>query len=282
MKLRIQHLTEYRYLSEVSKSSNDLRLTPLKTPAQKPLFVLLRVIPPSRLVKFRDFHGNLVSHFEIEEPHRHLLIESQATVLTLPQSDTDSPFEVPIDSLEPHRGQEEFRPFLSPSALVQIPPELWRCAIDLATDPQNCGVLELALGIMRRVYESCRYVPGVTKITTSSADFFASREGVCQDFSHLMIALCRAVQLPARYISGYLYDAKRSDIRGAHATHAWVEVWVPGHGWLALDPTNNCRVSETYVTVAIGRDYLDAAPITGSYWGDSGCMMKVSVHIEQV
>jgi transglutaminase-like putative cysteine protease len=281
MKLRIHHLTEYRYLTPVSRSSNDLRLTPLKTPTQKPLFFLLRVVPPSRIKKFRDFYGNQVTHFEIEEAHHHLVIESQCTIVTQPLDPASLPAHIPIESLAECRDLEEFRPFLNPSALVQIPPELWRSAIDILSEQEQEGVLAIAYALMRGVHASCRYVPGVTRVTTNSAEFFASREGVCQDFTHLLIALCRAIHIPARYVSGYLYDAKRSDVRGAHASHAWVEIWIPTHGWVAFDPTNNCLAGETYVTVAIGRDYLDAAPITGSYWGNSNCLMKVAVHLEQ-
>ena len=97
-----------------------------------------------------------------------------------------------------------------------------------------------------------------------------------------MIALCRAVGLPARYVSGYLYDENRRDIRGAHATHAWVDVWIPNIGWFGFDPTNNCPVRETYVTLACGRDCRDAAPITGHYWGTAHCEMQVHVHIEPI
>jgi hypothetical protein len=96
-----------------------------------------------------------------------------------------------------------------------------------------------------------------------------------------MLALCRSVQLPARYVSGYVYDSKRKELRGAHASHAWVEVWVPGHGWHGLDPTNDCLTREHYVVVAVGREYEDIAPVRGSFWGAGDREMFVSVHLEE-
>lgn len=279
MKLRIHHTTDYRYLAPISRSSNDVRLTPMRRTTQNTAFFLLRVLPPSRLKHFRDFYGNLVTHFEVEEPHQNLLIESQCTITTEDPYARGTPLGAPLSLLGECDLLEELQPFLNPSSLVQITPELWRSAINVFSEQQDC--FELATGLMAHVYSSCQYAPGITKVSTTSADFFTTRKGVCQDFAHLMIAMCRAVHLPARYVSGYLYDARRTDIRGAHASHAWVEVWIPNAGWFAMDPTNNSLTRETYVTVAIGRDYHDAAPVTGSYWGNSGCMMKVSVHLEE-
>jgi transglutaminase-like putative cysteine protease len=131
--------------------------------------------------------------------------------------------------------KERLQPFLQSGGVVQITPEIWRAAVD---ERAACtDVFGLAKALMGYVYRTSRYVAGVTDVHTSTERFFHAREGVCQDFSHLMLALCRSVQLPARYVSGYVYDSKRKELRGAHASHAWVEVWVPGHGWHGLDPT---------------------------------------------
>ncbi|MEI6713819.1 MAG: transglutaminase family protein [Verrucomicrobiota bacterium] len=280
MKLRINHITDYRYFSPVHGSSNDLRLTPPQTRWQKTVFFLLKIIPSSRLHRFQDLYTNHVTHFEIEEPHHNLLIESNLTIITTDAYTDGLPLGVPSDELAALKNVEELQPFLHDNGVVEIPPEIWRIAIDIASNETD--VFSLAQALMRYVHETCQYVPGVTSVSTTSTQFFADKRGVCQDFAHLMIALCRALRLPARYVSGYLYDAKRKDIRGAHSTHAWVDVWVPNRGWYGLDPTNNCLTKETYVTLAVGRDYHDAAPITGSYWGSTGCEMVVKVHIEEV
>lgn len=280
MKLRISHSTEYRYPIPVFGSSNELRLTPPQNLWQNPQFFLLRVLPASRLRRFQDFHQNTVTHFEIEEPHRSLLIESKFTVTTSGYYSQGIPGGVPLSTLSQTSRVEELQPFLQSTRAVQSPPEIWRAAVDVVSGEME--VFSTALALMRYVYDTCKYVPNVTKVSTTSTEFFANKRGVCQDFAHLMLALCRAIRLPARYVSGYLYDARRKDVRGAHATHAWVDVWIPGHGWYGFDPTNNCLTQETYVTLAVGRDYQDAAPLTGSYWGNTTCDMEVKVHIEEV
>ena len=130
------------------------------------------------------------------------------------------------------------------------------------------------------VHATSKYVPGATHIGTTTVDFFADRRGVCQDYAHLLLALARAVGLPARYVCGYVFDAKRGDVIGSHASHAWCEFWLPGYGWLGVDPTNKRVVHEAYVASAVGRDYRDATPVSGSYWGAGDREMRVTVHVE--
>ncbi|MEK0446971.1 MAG: hypothetical protein RLZZ399_2292 [Verrucomicrobiota bacterium] len=279
MKLHITHSTVYQYFSPVTESSNELRLTPPKTLWQDPTFFLLRVLPPTRLRRFQDFHQNTVTYFEVEETHQKLLIEATSTVVTTDCYAAGEPKGVDLSTLNDASKMEDLQPFLQAGGPVEIPPEIWRAAIDTLTTQTD--VFGLAYALMRYVYQQCTYVAGATHVNTTSTQFFETKRGVCQDFAHLMLALCRAVRLPARYVSGYLYDARRKDIRGAHSTHAWVDVWIPGNGWYGLDPTNNCLAGEHYVTLAVGRDYQDVAPVKGTYWGRGGCKMTVTVHLEE-
>jgi len=279
MKLRIIHMTEYRYASPVSANSNELRLTPVESRWQQVPFFLLRILPSTRLRKFQDFYGNTVTYFDIEEAHRQLIIEATSSVNTIDRYSHGEPAEVSLSELHGADEDGRLQPFLQASGPVEIPPEIWRAAVDVRAE--HGDVFGLAKGLMDYVYRTCKYVSGVTNVTTTTTQFFEVRAGVCQDFSHLMLAMCRSLLIPARYVSGYVYDAKRKDIRGAHASHAWVEVWVPGSGWHGLDPTNNCLTHEHYVVVAIGRDYEDIAPVRGSFWGAAKREMLVSVHIEE-
>jgi transglutaminase-like putative cysteine protease len=279
MKLRIIHLTEYRYVYPVYGNFNELRMTPVQSRWQHVPFFLLRVLPSSRLQKFVDFYGNTVNYFEVEEPHQELVIETTSSVNTLERYAYGEPLGVPLDALFSLEDQTRLQPFLQPSGVVELAPEIWRAAVDV--QQAHTAVFELAKALMEFIFCNFQYCSGVTDVFTTSTQFFANRRGVCQDFSHLLLALCRSVQIPARYVSGYVYDARRKDIRGAHASHAWVEVWVPGSGWHGLDPTNNCLTHEHYVVVAVGRDYHDIAPVRGSFWGVSNRAMRVSVHIEE-
>jgi transglutaminase-like putative cysteine protease len=279
MKLHILHQTFYRYASAVYGNANELRLTPKRSLWQNPNFFIIRVLPSTRLRRFLDLHGNQVSYFEIEEPHTSLSIESNCTIITKDRYAAGLPPEIPLESLENTQAMEEVEPFIQPTSLVDIPPEIWRAAVDIRSEEKH--VFGLAQGLMRFVHENCRYVSGVTDVHTTASAFWSDKRGVCQDFAHLFLALCRSIHLPARYVSGYLYDARRTEIRGAHATHAWAEVWLPGLGWHGMDPTNNCLTHENYVVLAAGRDYCDVPPVKGSFWGPPERDMQVSVHIEE-
>jgi len=279
MNLRIIHYTEYRYASSVQSNVNELRMTPVQSQWQELPFFLIRILPSTRLKRYQDFYGNTVHYFEVEEAHRRLMIEATSSVNTKDRYAFGEPEAVPLEALGASDSPERLQPFLQPGGSVEITPEIWRAAVDVRSSFHD--VFGLAKGLMEYVYQNCLYVSGATDVHTNSEQFFRTREGVCQDFSHLMLALCRSIQLPARYVSGYVYDAKRKDIRGAHASHAWVEVWVPGFGWHGLDPTNNCLTREHYIVVAIGRDYQDIAPVRGTFLGGGEREMLVSVHIEE-
>ncbi len=281
MKLRVLHRTEYLYTTTVRSNSNEVRLQPPQTPWQHRGFYLLKVVPASRLKHFFDFHRNGVHYFEIEEPHQRMVIEAQSTVTTQPRGlDADTFPVVSFLALRECRESEEIMLYLSHSRYVRFSPVLWKTALDLRNDSDD--LFRTARVINEFIYDNCRYLSGVTTVETTSEDFFEGRTGVCQDFAHLMLALCRSLGIPARYVSGYLYDALRGDLRGAHQSHAWVEVYIPGHGWVGFDPTNRQLVDECYITLATGRDYEDAAPVKGSYVGAGTRVMKVSVSIERL
>ena len=279
MKLKITHSTRYFYPTPVQRNANELRLTPKNSPWQEPQFFMLRVLPSTRLKKFTDFHGNHVTYFEVEEPHNSLTIDATCNITTRDRYGDGLPQKVPLATLNDSSAMEMIGPFLAPTGIVQIPPEIWRTAVDVRAE--HSDVFGMAKGIMEYVYKTCKYVPGVTDVHTTSTAFAQNPQGVCQDFAHLMLAMCRSVQLPARYVSGYLFDAKRTEVRGAHASHAWVEVWLPGIGWHGMDPTNNCLTHENYVVLAAGRDYHDVPPVKGSFWGAPEREMQVTVHLEE-
>jgi transglutaminase-like putative cysteine protease len=108
-----------------------------------------------------------------------------------------------------------------------------------------------------------RYEKGATTVHSDVAEVLALRAGVCQDFAHVMIACCRLLGTPARYVSGYVYEGEDA----THESHAWVEAWFPGVGWRGFDPTHPVRAGDRHVKVAVGRDYMDCAPTRGVYVG---------------
>jgi transglutaminase-like putative cysteine protease len=235
----------------------------------------LKVLPAARLRHHHDFYSNVVHHFEIVEPHATLLVESHLRVAMQPRQRlgaTDTPW--PLARIGEAEREARVFDFLQESRFVEISPEFWRLALDATHGVTDTWQATLAL--MKLVHTELKYEPNSTGVHTHARDVLRDKRGVCQDFAHVMLSLCRALKIPALYVSGYL----ATEI--ASATHAWVEVLIPGVGWRALDPTHNCQPDETYVKIAVGRDYADVAPLTGQYKGTRERRMEVRVSIKQL
>jgi len=278
MKLRILHRTEYRYALPVRNNTNELRVTPLTTHRQKLGLHVVRVVPAVRMRRYPDLYRNSVHLFEVEEPHKDLVIDVSSMVETLATPISAIPTDISLSRVRNEEIIETFQTFLQPDGPIRITPDIWRAAVDVENDRRD--IFSVILGLMELIHTTCRYVPGATHIGTTTEEFFAQPQGVCQDYAHLLLALCRAIGIPARYVCGYVYDAKRGDVIGSHASHAWCEIWIPDYGWLGVDPTNKKVIHEAYVASAVGRDYRDATPVSGSYWGGGDREMRVTVHVE--
>jgi len=282
MRLYVLHKTYYRYPSPVRESFNELRLQPLSNDWQHCESCFVSVLPTAQMRQYLDLNGNLVHHFEIPYEHSKLIIESRSTILTQKRVDFDNfPYGVSLQSLREVEGQSECRPYLQTSQFIDINPEAWRMAVDVRADSQD--VFQTAYQIMEFIYLNYEYCVSTTTVETHANEVLQSKRGVCQDFAHAAIALCRCLGIPARYVSGYFYDATRDQsMRGAGASHAWLEVMVNGYGWFGLDPTNNRVVDENYVILGSGRDYTDVAPVTGTYFGPSPESLQVSVEVKRL
>ena len=272
MKFDIYHCTRYQYAAAVRDSFNDVRLQPVPNPEQTVESFLLRVLPAARLSHYKDFYSNWVNHFEIPEAHNYLMIEAQSRVITHPQPALAEDAELcPFEKLKEAPNIERCFDYLQSSRYVEISADAWRLAMD-ATVGHN-DVWQAVLALMKFVYGHLKYESNSTHVHTHMAEVMQEKRGVCQDFAHLMIGLCRTLNIPARYVSGYLATEVAS------ATHAWMEVFLPGIGWRGLDPTHNCQIGETYVKLGTGRDYGDVPPITGNYRGTLDRKMEVQVKI---
>ena len=275
MKWDIIHRTLYTYTSPVKNSFNEVRLKPLANEEQALDSFLLKVLPATKLNHYHDFYSNVVHHFEIVEPHTTLLVESQVRVTTNPAAPlAESAEPWPLARIGEAQAMARCHDFLEASRFVEIPPEVWRLAVEATIEKTDTW--QAALAIMRFVNGRLAYRPGSTSVHTHMREALEKRHGVCQDFAHVMIGLCRAVKIPALYVSGYL------SVEKASATHAWVEVFIPGIGWRGLDPTHNRQTDGHYVKIAVGRDYADVPPVTGTYKGTTDRQLKVEVKIEPV
>jgi transglutaminase-like putative cysteine protease len=253
MRWDILHRTRYDYAEPVRDSFNEVRLKPVSNEHQRLESYLLKVLPATRLAHSTDFYANWVHNFDLIEPHTSVLIESHAVVSTfplLPLALEATP--APLATLPEATRIDRCFDFLQTSRYVDLEPETWRLAVD-ATQGQ-IDAWQATQSIMRFVRGHLEYESNSTHVHTHAQEVLQQRRGVCQDFAHVMIGMCRSLKIPALYVSGYLATETAS------AMHAWVEVFIPGFGWRPLDPTHNRPADETYVKVAVGRDYADVAP----------------------
>ena len=280
MKLAVFHRTVFHYGMPVTHSLNTLHLEPRTFPYQKTIGALIRVIPATRVRRFTDLFQNITHHFELPGAHSKLEIESRIKVYNLPLDISAASRAATLKDYGDSSIREQIWPYLQESRWVSRHPEVWRQAVDV-TVPFK-AVFDQANALMEWVYREFRYESGVTNVNTHLEEAFQMRRGVCQDFTHVMLGLCRAVGIPARYASGYLYNGPRGTLVGAQASHAWAEVYLPAAGWIGFDPTNNTLADERYVKISVGRDYEDVAPVRGSYNGTGHCRMEVQVEVEKI
>lgn len=280
MRLSVLHRTTFHYALPVTHSVNTLHLEPRTFPYQKTIGALIRVMPATRVRRFTDLFQNITHHFELSAAHTKLEIEGRIRVHNLPLDISQASKEATLADYNDPSIREQIWQYLQESRWVSRHPEVWRQAIDI-TQGLN-SVFDKASALMAWIHREFRYEAGVTTVNTHLEEAFALRHGVCQDFTHVLLGLCRSVDIPARYASGYLYNGPRDTLVGAQASHAWAEIYLPAAGWIGFDPTNNTLADERYVKVAVGRDYEDVTPVRGNYHGTGHCRMEVQVLVEKI
>jgi transglutaminase-like putative cysteine protease len=266
MQLRIVHRTAYRYDEPVKYSAQALRLTPRREGRQRVLAWSMQA--PGRRIEQVDAHGNVTHLLTVEDPHKEIEIVVMGDV------------ELSNDGeLLSHEGP------LSPLAyLFATPLTVADAAIVTLSKEYLDGdepLQERLHGLASGVSDRVRYQKGATGVEESAVAALARGEGVCQDQSHVFIACCRAAGIPTRYVSGYLYTGNGAS-GGTAASHAWVDAWIPeSKAWLGIDVTNRQPTGHYHCRLAVGRDYLDAAPVRGVRRGGGREMMDVDVLVSK-
>jgi len=264
MRLKIEHTTTFTYDQPISEAYTEMRLKPLDTDGQHCLSFRLITEPKDEVLQYTDHFGNEVSHFDVIQPHQKLMVSALSEVATPDVYTADASSLSPLD---------EFN-YLSPTYYAPHAPNL----IDLSASHKiGESPLETALSFMHVIHDTMKYEKGATDVDTTADKALTLGRGVCQDFSHIMLAACRVQSVPARYVSGYLYNNGETA-----ASHSWVDVFVPGHGWVSLDPTHNREQTGQYVRVAVGRDYEDVPPTRGIFKGNEKEKMEVDVILTEL
>ena len=293
MQLRVTHETRYAYTPAVQTAQHVAHLRPLVTPSQQLLEHDLQVQPPpDQRSDALDIHGNCRSFFSLQTRHERLVVTARSVLRTEePRWPAhDLPWEQ-VRALYRYRaggGWEPSAEFVFASRHTPFDGEF----LDYAQPsfPAGAPLLAAVLDLTQRLHRDMRYDARATEVNTPALVALRQRRGVCQDFAHIGIACLRALGLPARYVSGYLLTQPppgRPRLIGADASHAWFAVRLPPATdiaapatWCDFDPTNNRRAGADYVTLAIGRDYADVAPVRGVLHGGARHTLRVAVTVE--
>lgn len=276
MRLKVHHRTVYDYPQPVINSVNEARLRPLNDDRQSCLSFQLTTSPRTDVHPYEDYFGNTVHYFDIQQPHRRLEVIADAEVMT---EDVDSGAKL-FSDYSPYgpvneSDRDRWIDFLTETPVTVAGPLIRAFAESLATG--YFTVSDCVRAVADRVHDTLKYEAGVTAVDTTAEAAMALGAGVCQDFTHVYLSVCRRLGIPARYVSGYLCIGAGADQQ--QASHAWPEVLLPMQGWVGLDVANGRFVDSRYVRVAVGRDYGDVPPIRGAYSGPPGAAPMVAVYV---
>jgi transglutaminase-like putative cysteine protease len=286
----VSHRTVYRYSQPVSISHHLLHLTPRTAVFQTCRDTAIELAPaPSVRAPDIDYFGNPTTFVTVQQNHVDLVLHA-LSIIEVETREVPDPAATPAWEAVRGRAQEERSPealealeFAFASPYIPLLPELRAYAARSFTPGRP--LLEAARELTHRIFADFKYDPGATTLATGVAEAFALRRGVCQDFAHIELACLRALGLPSRYVSGYLVTRPpegKERLVGADASHAWLSLWVPGHGWVDLDPTNDLIPGDEHITVAWGRDYGDVSPVSGVMFGGGEHQVSVAVDVVRV
>lgn len=261
MLLNIQHETVYRYSTPVDYTIQHLRLTPRNEAHQQAID--WKITTPGKYQRHTDAYGNLGHILVLDRPHEEIRITVNGRVEISKEN-----AHLPSDG-----GEVPLLAYLHPTHLTSADDAI----LDLsqAAHRSKRGAIDSMFKLIDGIQQSIAYIPGTTQVTSTAAEVLDAGAGVCQDHAHVFIACCRALDLPARYVSGYIHPGDTDHA----ASHAWADVWLEGMGWVSFDVTNANFAASEHCRLAVGRDYLDACPVRGVRHGGGVEAMEVNVRI---
>ena len=277
----VRHLTRFRYDSPVAENVMDLYMMPRTDVGQQVVEFNVSTRPYARIHSRLDTYDNIAHFFDVAGYHRELTITARSRVSVNPP--IDLPPCLPAESwagVEALRSSIEFWDWLMPSHFTGDTPLLAQLAKELTLD-QRQDPLTTVLQLNHDLHHKLVYAVDATEVDSPIDHALERRRGVCQDYTHIMLALLRNyLHMPCRYVSGYLYHSD-DDRSSDGASHAWVEVYLPELGWFGLDPTNNVQAGERHIRVALGRDYEDVPPTRGVFKGTATSILTVRVRVRK-
>jgi transglutaminase-like putative cysteine protease len=275
MILEVQHETRFTYPEPVAEAVTEVRMEPVSDADQSCRSFNLAVTPGSEVSRFQDGFGNRVHHFNVLCSHAEVRILAAGVVETHPRApdaaSSQATYPLNFDGFD--LAVLDFVQFRGP---VRSSPRLGP-VLDALRPAAGTPLGKLVHAVSSYIHEHFEYAPSWTLASSPVDDVLEQGKGVCQDFTHLMIAVLRSLDVPARYVSGYIHRADRES-----QSHAWCEVWLPDLGWVGIDPTNDCAVGEHFIKVAVGRDFTDVPPNKGVYRGKAEETIHVRVETREL
>jgi transglutaminase-like putative cysteine protease len=268
MRIRISHATTYTYDTPPVVVTQLLRKTPRNHDGQYVCDWRIELSQDCVLHQHEDAFGNIIHSFSAQGPFSELSVAVEGEVET---QDTHGVVRGAVERFPPQL-------YLRETALTESDAAIVDFAASVRTG-NGKDTLNLLHDLLYALNREITFDTDPTHVATTAAEAFALRRGVCQDLTHIFIAAARALGLPARYVGGHFHRA--DGVTAQEAGHAWAEVHVENLGWVAFDPTNGISASEAHVRVAVGLDYLGAAPVRGTRLGGAGEHLKVAVHVDQ-
>jgi transglutaminase-like putative cysteine protease len=279
VKVHLEHITRLDYSTDVVEGVMDVRLGPFSDADQRWDVFTINVSPNGSVRRYTDGFGNRAHLITVAKPHKMLEVVTRCEVVT----SLADPFSPPMQRPRP-LTPSELADYLQPSALVPVSAELASLAEPFRPESPE-GTFEAVRKMSKYIHDEFKYTKNVTTVATTVHDVLRQRSGVCQDFAHLLIGLCRSIGIPARYVSGYTVSGvaeSNAPMPETEASHAWAEAYTPVHGWRGFDPTNDLVASTAHIKMAIGRDYADVPPTRGTFRGQADERLTVSVETRQV
>jgi transglutaminase-like putative cysteine protease len=272
----IHHITRYDYDRPVKENVNEIKIFPFVVPEQEVLHQELIITGQPEVLTFTDYWGNKTGCFNLLQPHKEMVIESKLTVRTAIAPEPSIALHSYVKDLELAIGND-----LHLLELVRTSPSsseaLMQSYIASFYSPDKT-IDQIVKDCCAFIFTDFTYIKGITTIETTVDEIIAQKAGVCQDFAHVMLELLRMIGIPSRYVSGYICPNKNG-MRGEGATHAWVEAYIPKHGWIGIDPTNNVWATNNHVKLAVGRDFSDCTPAKGTFKGPARQSLSVYVSV---
>lgn len=276
-RLRVVHSTGYAYKSAVTASFNEARLTPRSDSRQNVILNRVETIPATRSYRYVDYWGTAVTAFDLHAPHTELEVSGSSVVET---EVAEKPEElVGWDDLRSEAVIDRFDEVLSPTHYTPSSRRIARVGQRIAKEHNP---FDAVTAVAQWVRSELDYVPGTTGVHSSGLDALREGKGVCQDFAHLSLIMLRSMGIPARYVSGYLHPSREAVVGDTidGQSHAWIQAWTGA--WWHYDPTNDSEITEQYISVGVGRDYSDVAPLKGIYSGEGSTDLDVVVEVTRL